>query len=139
MRAFGVRADHFPVRRHSPKISGSATEFPFPQWSLQVPILLGTGLTGPRNPRLHKMSEQDASELSFVRRARPGPNGVDWRALTVRDSPYRIRRVATTWEQLGRLGVRRDRGGQGELKSGTPPKGTGGPQPPPIRPKDRPP
>jgi hypothetical protein len=29
-----------------------------------------------------------------------GPNGVDWRVLTVWDSPHREQRLATTWEQL---------------------------------------
>src|SRR5258708_775889 len=126
------------VPRDSPKISGSASECPFPQWSLQVRMLLRTSLMGPRNPRLHKMREQGAGELSFVRRARPGPNGVDWRALIVGDSPFRERRSATTWEQLGRLCVHRDRSGQGELKSCTPPGGAGGPQAAAMRLNDRP-
>jgi hypothetical protein len=30
-----------------------------------------------------KCEKQAPSELSFVKRARAGPNGVDWRALTV--------------------------------------------------------
>jgi len=58
-----------------------------------------------------KCEKQAPSELSFVRRARAGPNGVDWRALTVWDRPYRERRLVTTWEHLGRLYVRRARGG----------------------------
>ena len=67
-----------------------------------------------------------------------GPNGVDWRVLTVWDSPDRERRLATTREQLGRLCVRRDRGGQGELKSCTPRGVAGGPQAAAMRLNDRP-
>src|SRR5258708_36837953 len=62
---------------------------------------------------------------------------LDWRVLTVWDSPHREQRLATTWEQLGRLCVRRDRGRQGELKSCAPPRGTGGPQAAAMRLDDR--
>ncbi len=61
--------DCFRVVRDSPKVSGSATEFPFPQWSRRFGCFSKLVLLGPRNPRLH------AGELSFVRRARPGPKG----------------------------------------------------------------
>src|ERR1700737_521672 len=44
----------FRVPRDSPKISGSATEFPFPQWSLRFECCFSERvLLGPRNPRLH--------------------------------------------------------------------------------------
>jgi hypothetical protein len=52
-----------------------------------------------------------------------------WRAFVRQmDSPYIEQRLATTWEPLVSLCVRRDRSGQGELKSCTLPGGTGGPQ-----------
>src|ERR1700730_6832756 len=82
--------------------------------------------------------EQDADEPSFVRRARPGPNGVDWRVLKVWDSPYRKRRLATTWERLRSLCLRRDRGGQGELKGCGTSGGSVGPQEAAMRLNDRP-
>ena len=41
--------DYFRVARESPKISGSATEVAFPQWSLQVRMLFRTGLTRRHN------------------------------------------------------------------------------------------
>src|SRR5216683_959367 len=47
------------------------------------------------------------------------------------------RRSGTTWTGLGRLCVRRDRGGQGELKSCTTPAVTGGPQSASMRLNDR--
>jgi hypothetical protein len=80
-------------------------------------MLLRTGLTGLVTLVFTKCEKQAPSELSFVKRARRGPNGVDWRGLTV-----------WMWEQLGRLCVRRDRSGQGELKSCTAPGTTGRPQ-----------
>src|SRR6202158_4047889 len=86
----------------------------------------------------HRVGLQDAAKPSFLKRAWTGPSGVDWRVLTVWDSPGGEQRVATTWEQLGRLCVHRDRGGQGELKSCTPPGGTGGPQAAAMRLNDRP-
>ncbi|MEA2263445.1 MAG: hypothetical protein QOJ51_6270 [Acidobacteriaceae bacterium] len=52
--------------------------------------------------------------------------------------PYREQRLATTWEQLRRSCVRRDRGGQGELKSCAPPGSTGSPQAAAVRFNDRP-
>src|ERR1700680_4895773 len=54
------------------------------------------------------------------------------------DSLYGKRAPASTLEQPMRLCVRRDRGGQGELKSCTPPGGAGGPQAAAIRLNDRP-
>jgi hypothetical protein len=48
-------------------------------------MLLRTGLTGLVTLVFTKCEKQAPSELSFVKRARPGPNGVDWRALTVWD------------------------------------------------------
>ncbi len=63
---------------------------------------------------------------------------VDWRVLRVWDCTYREQRLATTWELLGMLGVRRKRGGQGELKSCTPSGAVGGPQTAAMRLNDRP-
>src|SRR5438132_6556410 len=61
-----------------------------------------------------------------------------WRAFVRQtDSPYIEQRLATTWEPLGSLCVRRDRSGQGELKSCTLPGGTGGPQAAAMRLDDR--
>src|SRR5258708_9576584 len=106
------------VARDSPKISGSAAELPFWQWG----------------GRFRCFSERP----SFVRTSMAlDRTALDWRVLTVWDSPHREQRLATTWEQLRRLCVRRDRGRQGELKSCTPPRGTGGPQAATMRLDDR--
>src|SRR5260370_14645439 len=88
--------------------------------------------SGLVTPRLHKMREQDAGELSFVRRARPRPNGVDWRLLSAGGTPYRIRRVATTWEPPGRVCVRRDRGGPRYPDNWTAPRASRRPPAPPL-------
>ncbi len=56
-----------------------------------------------------------SGELSFVRGARLGLAG----AADSVDSPSREQRLATKWEQLGKLCVRRDRCGQSELKGRT--------------------
>src|SRR5258705_3032363 len=50
---------------------------------------------------------------------------------------YIEQRLATTWEPLGSLCVRRDCSGQSELKSCTLPGGTGGPQAAAMRLDDR--
>src|SRR6202051_4320810 len=57
--------------------------------------------------------------------------------LTVWDSPYGKRQLATMLEQLRRLSERHGRGGQGELKSCASPGGTGGPQVSAMRFNDR--
>src|SRR5260370_41470537 len=62
-----------------------------------------------------------------------------WRAFVRQtDSPYIEQRLATTWEPLGSLCVRRDRSGQGELKSCNLPGDGGGPQAAAMRLDDRP-
>src|SRR5467141_4643606 len=67
-----------------------------------------------------------------------GPNGADWRVLSVRDTRYRKRRLATMWERLRRLGLRRDRGRQGELKGCATGGVSVGPQAAAMRLNDRP-
>src|SRR5467141_4618706 len=67
-----------------------------------------------------------------------GPDGGDWRVLSVRDTRYRKRRLATMWERLRRLGLRRDRGRQGELKGCATGGVSVGPQAAAMRLNDRP-
>jgi hypothetical protein len=131
-------ADYFRVARDSPKISGSAAEFPFPQWSRRFGCFSERVLQGLVTLVFTKCENKMPSNLCSSDEHGSGPSGVDWRVLTVRDSPYRKRRLAITWEKMRRLCVRPDRRRQGELKSGAPPGGTGGPQAAAMRLNDRP-